>query len=165
MSPLPSMLEPAAILAGLVALPLDYRFLPTVNATLNASAALLLIAGYRAIRRRDVETHRRFMLAAFAVSTAFLASYVLYHVTRQIHEGIGHTRFAGSAAIRPVYFGLLISHLILAIVNLPLVIVTLVAALRGRYARHRRIARWTWPIWLYVSATGVLVYLLLYHLT
>jgi uncharacterized membrane protein YozB (DUF420 family) len=165
MSPLPSMLEPAAILAGLVALPFDYRFLPTVNATLNASAALLLIAGYRAIRRRDVETHRRFMLAAFAVSTAFLASYVLYHVTRQMHEGIGHTRFAGPAAIRPVYFGLLISHLILAIVNLPLVIVTLVAALRGRYARHRRIARWTWPIWLYVSATGVLVYLLLYHLT
>jgi uncharacterized membrane protein YozB (DUF420 family) len=142
----------------------DYRLLPTVNATLNASAALLLIAGYRAIRRRDVETHRRFMLGAFAVSMAFLASYVFYHVTRQMHEGVGHTRFSGPAGLRPFYFALLISHLVLAMANLPMVIVTLVTALRGRYARHRRIARWTWPIWVYVSVTGVLVYVMLYHL-
>lgn len=164
MSAVPFMLEPAAIFAGSGAWLFDYRWLPTVNATLNASAALLLVAGYRAIRRRDVRTHRRFMLAAFAVSVAFLASYVLYHTTRQMHEGVGHTRFAGPAALRPVYFTLLISHLILAMVNLPLVIATLVTALRGRYARHRRLARWTWPMWLYVSVTGVLVYLLLYHL-
>lgn len=143
---------------------LDYRLLPTVNATLNASAALLLIAGYRAIRRGDVETHRRFMLGAFSVSMAFLASYVFYHVTRQMHEGVGHTRFSGPAGLRPFYFVLLISHLVLAMVNLPMVIVTLVTALRGRYARHRRIARWTWPIWVYVSVTGVLVYVMLYHL-
>lgn len=151
-----------SLLAAFQTIGFDIRILPTVNATLNASSALLLIGGYRAIRRRQIETHRRFMLGAFVVSTAFLASYLLYHITRQMQEGVGHTRFSGPAAIRPLYFALLISHLILAIVNLPLVIATLVTGLRGRYARHRRIAIWAWPIWVYVSVTGVLVYFLLY---
>ncbi len=141
-----------------------YRWLPTLNAALNAASAVLLVAGYRAIRRGDVPAHRRRMLAAFFVSIAFLASYVTYHTLRQMHDGVGHTRFAGPAAIRPFYFALLISHLILAIVNLPLVIATLTLALRGRYLRHRRIARWTWPAWMYVSVTGVAVYAMLYHL-
>lgn len=150
-------------LAAFYAIGFDVRILPTINATLNASSALLLIGGYRAIRRGQVRTHRRFMLSAFAVSTAFLASYLLYHITRQMQEGVGHTRFSGPAAIRPFYFVLLISHLVLAMVNLPMVIATLVTGLRGRYVRHRRIARWTWPMWLYVSVTGVLVYIMLYH--
>lgn len=149
------------ILAATSAVP--YGVLPTLNAALNATAACLLVLGYRAIRRGDVKQHRRLMLSAFGVSAAFLTTYVLYHVTRQMAEGVGHTRFAGPDIIRPFYFALLISHLVLAMVNLPMIIVTLVSGLRGRYTRHRRIARWTWPIWLYVSVTGVMVYILLYH--
>ncbi len=152
------------MLAAVCPLSFDLRILPTVNATLNATCAFLLVGGYRAIRRGQIDRHRRFMLAAFAVSTAFLASYLFYHVTRQMQEGVGHTRFAGPAAIRPFYFVLLISHLVLAIVNLPTIIATLTTALRGRYVRHRQLARWAWPMWLYVSVTGVLVYIMLYHL-
>lgn len=143
---------------------MDISFLPSVNATLNGSAAVLLVGGYAAIRRRQIGRHKRFMLTAFAVSTAFLACYLAYHIIRQMQEGIGHTRFAGPAALRPVYLAILVSHLILAIVNLPLILVTLYLGLRGRYERHARIARWTWPTWMYVSVTGVVVYLMLYHL-
>jgi uncharacterized membrane protein YozB (DUF420 family) len=141
-----------------------YTLLPTVNAALNATAIVLLIAGYRAIRGGNVRIHRRRMLAAFLVSMAFLGSYLTYHVTRQIHEGVGHTVFSGPAALRPFYLVLLFSHLVLAAVNLPMVLVTLSLGLRQRYIRHRRIARWTWPVWMYVSVTGVAVYVMLYHL-
>jgi len=141
-----------------------YKLLPTLNAGLNATAAVFLVAGYRAIRRGDVHVHRRRMITAFVVSMAFLASYVSYHVIRQTQEGVGHTPFAGPAILRPFYLGLLLSHLLLAMVNLPLVLITLATGLRGRYVRHRRVARWTWPIWVYVSITGVGVYLALYHI-
>lgn len=159
------MTDSESIPAALIALRVPYGVLPSVNAALNATAVCLLVLGYRAIRRGDVLLHRRYMLSAFVVSTLFLISYVLYHITRQMAEGVGHTRYAGPTLLRPVYFALLLSHVVLAIVNLPMIIATLVTGLRKRYVRHRRIARWTWPIWLYVSVTGVLVYLLLYHLT
>lgn len=133
------------------------RALPTVNACLNATAGVLLVLGFVNIRRRRIETHRRFMLAACAVSALFLVSYLVYHA----HAGA--TRFTGTGWIRPVYFSILISHTILATLVLPLAIVTVVRGLRMNVPKHRAIARWTWPIWMYVSATGVVVYLMLYH--
>lgn len=132
------------------------RNLPTVNALLNATSAALLFAGWLQIRRRKIERHRRFMLAACAVSALFLASYLTYHFFA------GATRFAGTGWSRPVYFSILISHTVLATAVLPLVLVTVWRGLRRDDARHRRIARWTFPVWLYVSITGVLVYLMLY---
>ena len=131
--------------------------LPTVNATLNGVCATLLVGGYLAIRRRRIEVHRRFMLAAFATSSLFLISYVTYHLTAD------PVKFLGTGWIRPVYFTMLITHVILAIVLVPLVLVTLIRALRGRFEAPRRLARWTLPIWLYVSVTGVTVYVALYH--
>jgi putative membrane protein len=132
--------------------------LPAVNATLNGTSALLLVAGYVAIRRRRQSTHRALMLSALGASALFLASYLLYHYRA------GTTRFAGTGLARPVYFIVLTSHTILAMVIVPLVIVTLVLALRGRFPRHRRFARWTFPLWLYVSVTGIVVYVMLYQL-
>lgn len=133
------------------------RFLPTLNATLNATSAVLLLAGFLLIRRGKVTAHKACMLGAFAVSTLFLVSYVTYHY----HAG--STPFAGRGAIRPVYFSMLISHVVLAASILPLAIITLRRALRGQYDRHARIARRTLPLWMYVSVTGVLIYWLLYH--
>jgi putative membrane protein len=133
-------------------------WLPAVNATLNAIAAVLLVCGYVMIRRRRFTTHRRFMLAAFATSALFLVSYVTYHAN------IGSKPFGGQGAIRLVYFAILISHVILAAIILPLALITLSHALRDRFERHVPIARWTLPIWLYVSVTGVIVYLMLYRL-
>jgi uncharacterized membrane protein YozB (DUF420 family) len=130
---------------------------PTLNASLNATSAVLLVTGYAFIRRRRVGVHRACMLAAFAVSTTFLASYLAYHAR------VGTTSFQGQGLIRPVYFGILVTHTILAAAVVPLVLVTLTRALRGRFQRHRAIARWTFPIWLYVSVTGVVVYVILYH--
>jgi uncharacterized membrane protein YozB (DUF420 family) len=130
--------------------------LPAVNATLNAIAAVLLFCGYVMIRRRRIETHRKFMLAAFATSALFLVSYVVYHAN------IGSRPFTGQGPIRVVYFSILITHVILAAAVLPMALITLTHALRARFDRHRRIARWTWPIWMYVSVTGVIVYLMLY---
>lgn len=112
--------------------------------------------GYISIRRRDVTAHKACMIAAFGVSTLFLISYVTYHVH------VGSVRFTGTGWIRPVYFTILISHIVLAAAVLPLALVTLYRAARGRFEAHRRIARWTLPIWLYVSVTGVVVYLMLY---
>jgi putative membrane protein len=132
--------------------------LPAVNATLNGTSALLLVAGYVAIRRGRQSTHRALMLSALGASALFLTSYLFYHYLA------GTTRFAGTGLARPVYFTVLTSHTILAMVIVPLVIVTLVLALRGRFPRHRRIARWTFPLWLYVSVTGIVVYLMLYQL-
>jgi putative membrane protein len=130
---------------------------PTINACLNAACAVLLGFGYASIRRRRIDRHRRIMLTAVGTSVVFLASYLYYHV----HAGA--TRFAGEGWTRPAYFAILGTHTVLAAVILPLVIVTVVRALRGRFADHRRIARVTLPLWMYVSVTGVVVYLLLYH--
>jgi putative membrane protein len=132
--------------------------LPHLNAALNATSFLLLVAALYQIMRGNVTAHRRLMLTALAVSGLFLVSYVVYHAQ------YGSIRFAGQGIVRPVYFFILITHVVLAVVIVPLVAVTLRRALRGDFARHRRIARWTYPIWLYVSITGVVVYLLLYHI-
>jgi len=132
--------------------------LPALNAALNAVSAAFLTAGYRQIRNKNVRSHRACMLAAFGASTLFLISYVIYHA----HTG--SVRFLRHGWIRPLYFGILITHVALAAVILPLALVTLTRALRGRFGQHRRIARWTLPVWLYVSVTGVVVYLMLYQL-
>ena len=134
------------------------RDLPTLNAALNATSAVLLVLGYRFIRRREISAHRACMLAAFGVSIVFLVSYVTYHVQ------VGSVHFLGTGLIRGVYFGILITHTILAALVPPLAVVTLTRAVRGQFERHRRLARWTFPIWLYVSVTGVVVYVMLYHL-
>ena len=130
--------------------------LPAVNATLNAVAAFLLLAGYREIKRGRMARHRAAMIAACAASTLFLVSYLIYHA----HAG--SRPFTGTGPIRIVYFVILISHIILAAAILPLALVTLVRALRAQFDRHSALARWTLPIWLYVSVTGVLVYFMLY---
>lgn len=132
--------------------------LPSINAALNATSAVLLTLGYFLIRRKRVNAHKRVMVSAFSVSTLFLVSYLYYHY----HHG--STPFPGRGWIRPVYFIILISHLILAAAILPLALVTLYRAWRGQFSRHKRIARWTFPLWLYVSVTGVLIYWMLYHL-
>ena len=132
--------------------------LPHLNAALNATSFLLLVAALYQIRRGNVRAHRRLMLSALAVSGLFLVSYVVYHAQ------YGSVRFAGQGLVRPVYFVILVTHVILAAAIVPLVVVTAVRALRGDFARHRRVARWTYPLWLYVSVTGVVVYLMLYHL-
>jgi putative membrane protein len=132
--------------------------LPTLNAVLNSLSAAWLTAGYLFIRRHRVGAHRACMLAAVATSLAFLVSYLVYHAQT------GSTRFQSQGAVRAVYFFILGTHTVLAAAIVPLVIVTLTRALRGRFPQHRRIARWTWPIWMYVSITGVVIYLMLYHL-
>jgi uncharacterized membrane protein YozB (DUF420 family) len=136
---------------------MSIRDLPTLNAALNASSAVCLVFGYRFIRRRAISAHRACMLAAFTVSIIFLISYVVYHAQ------VGSVRFPGTGWVRGVYLGILITHTILAALVPPLAIVTLSRALRGNFERHRRLARWTFPIWLYVSVTGVVVYVLLYQ--
>jgi uncharacterized membrane protein YozB (DUF420 family) len=132
--------------------------LPAVNAALNALSACLLIGGYACIRRGRRAAHQRCMLAAFLVSVLFLASYLTLRYLA------GMTRFEGQGWIRPVYFTILLSHTVLAAGIVPLAIVTMARALREEHARHVRIARWTLPLWLYVSITGVVIYWLLYHL-
>lgn len=130
--------------------------LPHLNATLNAISAIFLIRGYYLIRSRRIDAHRRSMMSAFIASTLFLASYVVYHAQ------IGSRPFPGTGLLRVVYFSILIPHVVLAAGVLPLALVTLVRGLRRDDTRHRRIARWTLPLWLFVSVTGVLVYVMLY---
>jgi len=132
--------------------------LPHLNAILNTTSALLLLAGFRFIRLGRIEAHRNCQVSAVITSTLFLISYLTYHYYH------GATRFAGQGLIRPVYFTILTTHTILAVVIVPLIIVTLFRAARGDFGRHRRIARWTLPLWLYVSVTGVIVYLILYQI-
>ena len=132
--------------------------LPGVNATLNAISALLLSVGYFLIRTGRVAQHRACMLAACATSTLFLVSYVVYHLN------VGSVAFTRQGPIRVVYFTVLISHIVLAALILPLALVTLLRALRARFAAHAALARWTLPIWLYVSVTGVAVYWMLYRM-
>lgn len=133
--------------------------LPALNATLNALSAIFLVTGYVLIRLRRIEQHRRSMIAAFVTSSLFLVSYIVYHAQ------VGSVRFTRHGFVRPLYFSILITHVSLAAVVLPLAIITLRRGLGARFAQHRSIARWTLPIWLYVSVTGVLVYVLLYRPT
>ena len=132
--------------------------LPTLNAILNSISAILLTIGYVFIKQKNREAHRRCMLGAFTTSTLFLISYLVYHFN------VGSVKFQGQGAVRSLYFAILLTHTVLAAVIVPLVFVTFARALKGNFDRHRRIARWTLPIWLYVSVTGVVVYLMLYHL-
>jgi len=133
--------------------------LPAVNATLNAISGVLLIVAYALILNRRIDAHRRVMIAAFATSSLFLVCYVIYHAQ------VGSVRFTRQGVVRPLYFGILITHVTLAAAVLPLAIITLSRGLKARFDRHKAIARWTLPIWLYVSVTGVLVYVLLYQPT
>jgi putative membrane protein len=138
--------------------------LPVVNAVLNGLSAVFLGVGYVLIRQGRQAAHRRFMLAAFVTSTLFLICYITYHsyVAYVLHRGA--TRFLNPAWFRPIYLWILGTHTILAVVILPMVLMSLSRGLRGRFEAHRRIARWTWPLWMYVSVTGVVIYLLLYQI-
>jgi putative membrane protein len=131
---------------------------PAINAALNGTCAVLLIAGRVAIARRDQETHRRFMLGAFVVATVFLVSYLIRFATTGAH------RYPGEGWDKIAYLIILFSHMVLAVALVPIVIRALQHALRGEFARHLRIVKWGWPIWMYVSVTGVIVYFMLYHL-
>lgn len=137
---------------------IPFSYFPTIDATLNATSAVLLATGYVCIRRRKVAAHRACMLSAVGSSSFFLVCYLWYHA----HHGV--TRFRGVGGLRSFYFALLGSHTVLAALIVPLVIVTLSHAFGRKFTKHRKIARWTLPIWLYVSITGVLVYWMLYHL-
>jgi putative membrane protein len=137
-------------------IPISY--FPAIDAALNATSALLLTIGYVFIRRGNVRSHKACMLSAFGTSTLFLVCYIWYHA----HHGV--TRFPGRGGVRALYFTLLTSHTLLAVVIVPLVVVTLYRAWREMFDRHKRIARWTLPLWVYVSVTGVVVYWMLYRL-
>jgi uncharacterized membrane protein YozB (DUF420 family) len=133
--------------------------LPAVNASLNALSGVLLLIGYVLIRARRIAAHRAVMITAFATSSLFLICYLVYHAQ------VGSVPFPRQGLVRPLYFTILITHVLLAATVPPLAIVTMTRGLKGRYPQHRRIARWTFPIWMYVSVTGVLVYVLLYQPT
>jgi len=131
--------------------------LPTVNACLNTLSFVLLTLGYRSIRLRRTREHRRWMLAALTTSTLFLVSYLVYH------QQVGHVPYPHQDWTRPLYFAILIPHVILATVMVPMVCLAVYHAFRGKFRRHRRIARWLWPVWMFVSVSGVVVYLMLYR--
>jgi len=137
---------------------LEITDLPALNATLNGIAGVLLFTGYLQIRRGEMTVHKRCMLGAMTASTLFLISYVIYHLNT------GSRPFTGSGAIRVVYFLILVTHVTLAATILPLALVTTARGLRSQFARHKAIARWTFPLWMYVSVTGVIIYLMLYTL-
>ncbi|HUO24640.1 MAG TPA: DUF420 domain-containing protein [Candidatus Aquilonibacter sp.] len=138
-------------------IPEQYSYFPAVNATLNGTAAVLLMTGRSLIKRGKMAAHRTCMIAAVVASSLFLGCYLFFHYE------VGNVRFLGQGWSRPVYFSILISHVTLAIVIVPMAIITLSRGLRARYASHRAIARWTWPLWMYVSVTGVIVYFMLYQ--
>ncbi len=138
--------------------------LPVVNAGLNGLSAIFLGFGFYHIRRKNQRVHRKFMLAAFVTSVLFLIGYLTYHTYLGVVLHRGPTVFREPAAFRPVYLAILLTHTVLAAVIVPLVLITLSRGLRQRFDRHRVIARWTWPLWMYVSVTGVLIYLLLYQI-
>ena len=137
---------------------MDVSYLPAVNATLNGTSAALILTGRTLIAQKRVAAHRAVMIAAVVTSTLFLISYLTYHAQ------VGSVHFQGQGWVRPLYFGILLTHTVLAAAIVPLVIMTLVRGLRGNFDRHRAIARWTFPLWLYVSVTGVVIYVMLYHL-
>jgi len=135
----------------------QYAYFPALNATLNGTSAALLLTGRVLIAKGRMAAHRACMIAAVVVSLLFLGCYLYFHAM------VGNIRFLGQGWARPVYFGILISHTTLAAVIVPLAIITLNRGLRARYEKHRAIARWTWPLWMYVSITGVIVYFMLYQ--
>lgn len=135
----------------------QYAYFPALNASLNGTSAVFLLTGRVLIAKKRMLAHRFCMIAAVAASSLFLACYVFFHYK------VGNILFLGQGWSRPVYFSILISHVILAIVIVPLAVITLTRGLNGRYAQHRTIARWTWPLWMYVSVTGVVVYFMLYQ--
>lgn len=137
---------------------------PHLNAFLNATSGAFLLIGFYFIRTRQIPRHRASMLTAATVSTVFLVCYLTHHAIRTYYFGLGPTKFTGEGLIRPVYFTILTSHTILAAGVAPFVVLTLIRALRGQFDKHRRIAQLVFPVWLYVSLTGVVVYVLLYHL-
>jgi uncharacterized membrane protein YozB (DUF420 family) len=137
---------------------IDYSIFPVIDATLNGVTAVLLAIGHSFVKRGSVSKHRAVMIAAFGTSSVFLACYLYYHYH------VGSVRFRGHGWSRPLYFSILVSHTVLAIVVVPMILITLVLGLRNKFARHRGIARWTYPIWMYVSVTGVVVYLMLYKI-
>jgi len=139
-------------------IPSQYASFPVINASLNGTSAVLLLVGRNLIRRGWIAAHRAVMVTAIVTSSLFLISYLYYHAH------VGSVRFQGHGWSRPVYFTILISHTTLAAAIVPLVIITLSRALRERFDRHRALARWTYPLWLYVSVTGVVIYVMLYHL-
>jgi uncharacterized membrane protein YozB (DUF420 family) len=143
--------------------PEQYAVFPVINASLNGASAVLLYIGRSFIKRRRTAAHRALMISAVVTSCLFLASYLYYHISLYLHGHSASVRFQGQGWSRPVYFTILISHTILAATIVPLVIITLSRALRGRFDLHRAIARWTYPLWLYVSVTGVVIYFMLYH--
>ena len=136
---------------------MDLTIFPTINASLNGLTAILLLFGYYFILNGKRAIHKKIMLCAFSTSIVFLISYLYYHAH------VGSVPFKGTGIIRPVYFTILISHTILAVVIVPMAIVTLVRGLSSRFDKHKKLARWTLPVWLYVSVTGVVVYMMLYH--
>lgn len=136
--------------------------LPAVNGSLNALSALFLTAGFICIKRKNQNAHRNFMVAAFITSALFLVCYLTYHFYLGFVLHKGPTKFVEPAAFRPIYLGILLTHTLLAVVILPMVIITIWLAIKKRFETHRKIARWTWPLWMYVSVTGVLIYYLLY---
>jgi uncharacterized membrane protein YozB (DUF420 family) len=138
--------------------PPQYAIFPVINATLNGTSAVLLVTAHQQIKSGRMAAHRALMLTAVVTSTLFLISYLYYH------WHVGSVPFQGHGWFRPVYFSILFSHTILAATIVPLVIITLIRALRERFDRHRAIARWTYPLWLYVSVTGVVIYFMLYRL-
>ena len=138
--------------------------LPIVNAGLNGLSAVFLSWGYYFIRRKDQRSHRNCMIAAFVTSTVFLVCYLTYHTYLGYYLHRGPTIFRNPAWFRPIYLAILLTHTVLAVVIVPLVLISLSRALKRRYELHRKIARWTWPLWMYVSVTGVLIYLLLYRI-
>jgi uncharacterized membrane protein YozB (DUF420 family) len=135
-------------------------FFPVLNAFLNGTSALLIGAGYYCIKTGRRDAHKRFMLTAFVTSTLFLISYLYYHLV--LRAGVTH--FQGTGIWRPLYFTILVTHTVLAVVVVPFILVTLYRALKGNFGRHKAVARWTFPIWLYVSVTGVLIYVMLYKI-
>lgn len=143
---------------------MNTELLPTLNAILNGLAAVLLVAGYAFVRRRRFVAHRRCMLAAFGVSTLFLALYITHKVLRATGDGVIHTTYHGDGTLRVLYLAILLSHLLLAMAVPPLAIRLILLARAERLAQHRRLARVTLPLWLYVSITGVVIYVMLYHL-
>jgi len=138
--------------------------LPIVNACLNGLSAVFLSYGYYFIRHKNQRAHRNCMIAAFVTSTLFLICYLTYHGYLAYYLHRGPTIFKNPLWFRPIYLAILLTHTLLAIVIVPMVLITLSRALKQRYDRHRKIARWTWPLWMYVSVTGVLIYLLLYQI-
>jgi uncharacterized membrane protein YozB (DUF420 family) len=138
-------------------IPEQYAAFPAINATLNGTSAVLLFGGRMLIKRGKMAAHRACMIAAMCTSAMFLVCYLFFHFE------VGNIRFLGQGWPRPVYFTILITHVVLAIVIVPLAIITLSRGLRARYPQHRAIARWTWPLWMYVSITGVIVYFMLYQ--